>query len=461
MKSLHRRRSALFTWVLVLALAGTAALARRTPAPGGDVTVALPADMVEKFIEAHRTIPLIERVHAMDARSLVFERPLAGASGWRSAILTRVTSRDRAQEWALESDLPAKLVEAVVKRCLDTSDSAAGWPAQVIRATGIQAEVTLERSTVRVRFSNSFGPFVELLAGCLVHEAALAPYALVSGRALEAQQTALEGVPALTRIELRPDGETGQLVVGGESVAGYGTLVAPYADMLLLVQIEPLLAKDLLRLAPPDGSLLTFHAELRPDLLVATYWAGRGRPTIGILPPGLAPARPLPDTPMTARPLPLTLAPLDEAAERIIVHRAADDALVGGVVDRLAVLLRTRGYGLKTVPLARVSSGLSVVRWRPDSDDPALALLAFAGQHASLHDDAGRRLLADPRLLSSDFDERMSGAIALERSWVESRRVVPLLLAELHYTVDIALKGVRIRPDGIPVFDDAYWSGAR
>jgi hypothetical protein len=456
-----QRRTTTFVIVALLALAGGAARARRTPAPGGEVTVALPSDMLKSFAEAHRTIPLIERVHALDARSLVFERPLAGASGWRSAILTRLTSSDRGKEWTLESDLPPRLVEAALVRCLDPSVPDPVWPAHVIRATALTVDVRIERSRVRVRFSSSFGPFVELLAGCLVDDPSLAPYGRDDERVLDAQVSALEGVPALTRIELRPDGEAGHLVVGGASVAGSGTLVAPYADMLLLVQSDALLVKDPFRLAPPDGSLRTFHAELRPDLLALTYWSGRGGIAIGILPPGLAPARPLPDTPTTGRPLPLTLAPLDDAAERIVVHRAADDPLVGGVVDRLAVLLRTRGYGLKPEPLSSNAGGLTVVRWRPASDDPALALLALAGEHAALHDDAGRRLLADPRLLSADFDERMSGAIALERAWVESRRVVPLLFAELHYTVDTALRGVRIRPDGVPVFDDAYWSDGR
>jgi hypothetical protein len=279
---------------------------------------------------------------------------------------------------------------------------------------------------------------------------------------LEAQARALEGVPALTRIEIRPDSDSGHLVVGGASVAGSGTLVAPYADMVLLVQSDTMLARDPLQLAPPDGSLRTFHAELRPDLLALTYWSGRGGIAIGILPPGLAPARPLPDMPTMLRPLPLTLAPLDDGAPRIAVSHADDDQLIDGVVERLAVLLRTRGYRLKTESLSQDrGDGCTVVRWRPASDDPALALLALAGEHSALHDDNGRKHLNDPRLLSPEFDERMSGAIALERSWVESRRVVPLLFAELHYTVDTALRGVRIRPDGVPVFDDAYWNDGR
>lgn len=455
-------RIAPLSLVVALLLVGGLAEARRTPAPGGNLSIALPADMVPAFVEAHTTIPVVERVSARDPRGRIFEQPLIGAPQWRSALLTRVTSSARATRYALEGDLPPGLVVQVLTSCFDASAPGASWPADVLRAAGISPTIEVDRTRVVVTFPSTFGPFVELLAGCLVRGPNLAPYARVEPSTLAAQRAALEGLPVIVRIELRPDGESGDVVVGGAPSGGAATLIAPYPDVLLLVQGKEAIAKDPFGLSPPDGSLRAFHDELIPDLLAVTYWSGRGGRWPYILPQGLAPARPLPEpTTTSTRPLALTLGPLDERAERIVVRRAENDPLVGGVVDRLAVLLRTRGYGLTPMAPLSSESGVAVVRWRPTSDDPALALLALAGQHAALHDDDTRAWLADPRLLSTDFDERVAGAIALERTWVESRRVVPLLFAELQYAVDPAMRGVRVRPDGVPVVDDAAWSVVR
>lgn len=455
-------RIASFSLVAALLLVGGLAEARRTPAPGGSVSVALPADMVPAFVEAHTTIPVVERVSARDPRGRIFEQPLIGAPSWRSALLTRVTSSARAMRYVLEGEMPPALIVQVLTTCFDVAEPGASWPADVLRAAGTNPTIEIEKSRVVVNFPSTFGPFVELLAGCLVRGPNLAPYARVEPSTLAAQRAALEGLPVIVRIELRPDGESGDVVVGGAPSGGAATIIAPYPDVLLLVQGKDAVTKDPFGLSSPAGSLRTFHDELIPDLLAVTYWSGRGGRWPYILPQGLAPARPLPEpTTSPTRPPALTLGPLDDGAERIVVRRADNDPLVGGVVDRLAVLLRTRGFGLTPMSPLPSATGVAVVRWRPASDDPALALLALAGQHGALHDDDARAWLADPRLLSSDFDERVAGAIALERTWVESRRVVPILFAELQYAVDPAMRGVRVRPDGVPVVDDAAWSVVR
>ena len=47
--------------------------------------------------------------------------------------------------------------------------------------------------------------------------------------------------------------------------------------------------------------------------------------------------------------------------------------------------------------------------------------------------------------------------MALERRWIDERLVVPLMTADRWYAVDPALRGVRIRADGVPLLHDAYW----
>ena len=136
-----------------------------------------------------------------------------------------------------------------------------------------------------------------------------------------------------------------------------------------------------------------------------------------------------------------------------------------GVVERLAVILRNRG---RLADIERASAtddakgGLEILRWRPPTRDPALALLSLAGRRKDLVDDpAVQRALADPLLLSASLDERVAAALSLERAWMDAGLAIPLLTADRWYTVDPDLRGVVLREDGVPVLFDAYFAGAR
>ena len=139
------------------------------------------------------------------------------------------------------------------------------------------------------------------------------------------------------------------------------------------------------------------------------------------------------------------------------------DLLTDAVGERLAVLLRGRGWLLE---LRRASSaiaeGAELVRWRPPTRDAALSLLSFVGEREGLlADDNVKRALADPRLLVADDAARLAAALALERALLDSRLVVPLIVVERAMLVDPDLRGVVIRGDGVPIFDGAWWGGGR
>jgi len=156
----------------------------------------------------------------------------------------------------------------------------------------------------------------------------------------------------------------------------------------------------------------------------------------------------------------LTLETLEPDAPSLLVHREDGLMLVDGVVDRLAVLLRARGFAMEPAPPSKdgLDDGVEVVLWRPDARDPALALLALAGRHPELRGlPAEKTPLANPDLLSGSLEKRMAAAIDLERYWLESHQVVPLLVADRWLGFQPGLRGVKLRPDGVPLLADAYW----
>ena len=94
--------------------------------------------------------------------------------------------------------------------------------------------------------------------------------------------------------------------------------------------------------------------------------------------------------------------------------------------------------------------------------DGARALLSLAGERPELvTDDAMRRAVADPRLLAANADVRLAAAVDVERAWIERHVLVPLMLADRWFSVDPDLRGMMVRPDGVPIFNDAYFGGAR
>jgi hypothetical protein len=459
--------------IATVALLGFEAAARRLPAPGGKITVALPPELVASTTEAHLYVPIVEPALASDLAARLTRPPLAGFTEWRSSVITSIDIDATSRRWELQVDASAALVGEAITRCLSprASSSTPGaaqssWPAAALAARGVTADVDTAASSVVVRFSAPVGVLPELLAGCPLKSASAqytGAYALVAPGVLAWKGGALAPAPLLGIVELASANAPADLIAFGKETPGAGTLLAPFPDVVLLLQSAGARGDDVLGIADKNHGLAGFLSLMRPDLLAVAYAEGRGAPVDGLLPPGVAPARPLKRATGPDKPLPLALLSLGSDAPRVTVRRPEGDPLVDGVVERLALLLRNRG---RLVDMTRPQSselkdGIEVMRWRPPTTDPALALLSLAGTRSELRaKDVARTALADERLLSRNRDDRVAAALALERAWIDLGVAIPLMTADRWFVVDPDLRGVVIRPDGVPLVDGAYFAGA-
>jgi hypothetical protein len=439
--------------------------ARRLPTPGGRVVVALPPLLLEQTRRAHLFSPLLEPAEYVDAGARLAHPPLNGLDGWRSDVLSALESTSDGKRWRLTStSVSMTLLAAATARCLATATGASGaeWPARALAAAGVAVSIGVQASHIDLQFDRPVGVVPELLAGCLLEPAGgspTGPFNAMAANLLAARPGGARGPPLLAVVELRGLGGPADLVGGSPASGSGGALVTQSPDVVLLMQSEKARAQDAFVLKADDG-LAAFRDGLAADLLLDVYHSGRGREADGLLPPGLAPARPLPQ-PRARTAGPLALGTLPATAPRVRMWVSADDALLNGVAERLAVLLRAQGYGLEAEPgpAGELDDGVELLRWRSPTADPALALLSLAGERRELRAATDAAVLADPRLLSGDEEERVAAALELERHWQSRRLVVPLMTAQRWLAVDPGLRGVRLRPDGVPLLDDAWWGG--
>lgn len=429
--------------------------ARRLAAPGGKVTVALPGELVARTIDAHVDVSFVEPAFSDDPAMALAHPALPGFPMWRSSVLTRLVPDDDGRAWTLSATVPAATAAEALTRCL-VRPSSESWPAAVLKASKNAAEVTAVGLQVRVRFSSPFWPVPDLLAGCALRSTSpTGSYAPAGPGVLGWRAGGLgpSGLPGL--IEVTGPGTRADIVAGGAEGPDTITVLAPYPDVVLLVPTSAARARDPLGLLERDGGRRMFARALRADLLAAAYGQGRGAPTETVLPPGVAPARPLPPPAAGVPQAPLTLAPLPQSAPTLAVERESEDALVAGVVERLAVILRNRGIRTELVAAPRpgaTDGGVRILRWRPPTADPALALLALAGTYPQLAVvETAARVLVDPRLVAASAAERTTAALALERAWLEAAAVVPLLTVDRWFVVDPDLRGMQVRDDGVPL----------
>lgn len=450
---------------LVVGALASSSHARRLPAPGGRISLSLPPELIGPTTDAHLYAPFVEPSATTDAGRMLAQPPLPGFPAWRSAVIKKLDVEQGGRVWRIAPAAPVRLVVDALQRCLAAAPGERSWPADVLRATGTTVDVVASGPNALVRFSTPVGPAPELLAGCLLRAAQTppnGPYVLVTPTLLRWQPQPFDVPPLVSFLELRPTGESSDLAASAADVSGAGTVLAPFPDVVLLLQSQEARRSDPLGLKDPAAGTRGFKAALRADLLLAAYGAGRGTAVDAILPPGIAPARPLPEPHGAERAGPLALAHLPPGAPRVVVRKADGDPLVDGVAERLAVLLRARGAAMdaRRTTTEKLEQGVEVLRWRPPTTDPALALLALAGRRHELVDDAAvQKALKDARLLSADAEARLAAALAVERALLDAGVVVPLMTADLWFTIDPDLRGVAIRPDGVPLLDDAYWGG--
>lgn len=459
---------------LAVLVASSASLARRAPSPGGAVVVALPPELAPAFLEAHTYVPLLT---PRDERELVDDggfNVVDGAPGQRSTVLRSVAREADGLRWRLRARAPVADLAHAVGRCLE-GRSERRFAATALAAAGVSPDVEVVGDEVLVTFSRPVGVLPELLTWCPLRPALggpTGPYALQATGRLAWRSGSFEAPPLLGAIELRGPlssgsaNERADVIVGpGADVGAGATLLSPWPDVIALVQREDTADDDPFGLRDAEGGLPAFRQALRADLLAAAWAAGRGGSTEQLLPPGVAPARPLSTTGLFtgAQAAPLSLSPVSPDAPRLSLLVQDGDVLKDAVAERLAVLLRAR----KTLLDVRRRPGGAVadaelVRWRPPSRDAALSLLSFVGERDDLgREPAVERALADPRLLDGDAATRLAAALVLERALLESRLVVPLVVIERTVTVDPDLRGVVLRGDGVPLLDGAWWGGGR
>ena len=438
---------------IVAACVAHAAHAGRLPAPGGEVAVALPPEWTDAFRDAHTGVALLE-AGALDPRERLARPGLAGTTH-RSRVLSDLAAVDSPATWRLTvaANADAAAVSQALQTCLG---SPRGWPGRVLGAADRAPGVSRAGREITLSFPAPVGPLPALLRGCVVSGDATGsfrPHPRDEGL-LTATAEGPGGGPVIDGVRVRGPKDPADVVVNAAPEGPRGDeLQAPSPDVVLLLQSPQAREVDPLGLVE-DQDVGRFLAHLQPDLLAAVFWDGRGARATGILPPGLGPSRPLPRGEAPIDPPPLTMAALGPDAPAIALHRG-DDTLGAAAGERLVAILRARGVRVDD----EADVALSILRWRPPTMEPALALLELAAARREVFGALAPAVV--DALLPPDPAPGAAAAADLEGVWLRERRVVPLFTAERWISVSPRVRGVRLRPDGVPLLHDAYITGPR
>jgi len=142
--------------------------------------------------------------------------------------------------------------------------------------------------------------------------------------------------------------------------------------------------------------------------------------------------------------------PTTPTAPSVSLDWPSDDPMLAQVAERLALLARSTGLACQAG-----GGGHRLLRFRPESRDPALALLELATLNPELAAVAGD-LLAVPELLSPAPSERALAAIQLERHWLDSGLVLPLMTTQHWLAISRRLHDVELSSDGVPLLSRAW-----
>jgi hypothetical protein len=454
--------------VLCLLVAVTSAHARRSQAPGGTVTVLLPEEQVPAFVEAHTHVTLMEHGPAGPGWSAP---SVVGAGGFRSAAVARV-EHPQPTKWVLHGRTGVSGLATSVERCFNDD---ARWPRQLLQAAGLTVTTTGNDTTATMVSSRALDVMPMMLTACplLVDGGAPSGTFAAAGLRLSKRKSAFEPAPFLQAIQIvvdsaNPDNRTADARSADVRAVhddvtdvrtDTTTLLAPSPSVWVLVQNAAARAEDPLGLRTDDG-LVRLQDEWRIDLLAAVYGAGRAAPTTSLLPTALAPARAVLEPPKSSvAKQPLALQPLPASAPKVRVGVQGGDALAAALVERLALLLRSRGVLLEAVsmPGEGPPPSIQLMRFVPVIDDAAISMLAFVGA-ALNNDEAILTSVRDARLLNADAAIRMAAALDLERSLQQQRALVPLLSVDSAVGVHPQLHGVRVLINGTPRLVDAWWT---
>jgi hypothetical protein len=324
------------------------------------------------------------------------------------------------------------------------------------------SSVSVQKNAVEVVFSQPVGPMSELLKGCVVEplqEQFVGPFIPLGSDGIKLNEQSIVPAPLLKRVVLAKDGYGTELRIVDSAVGNNRRMMlAPYPDLIVLVQSEETLQADPLELFPKEaGGIDKLYSHLASDVLVLAHSAGRGTEFRGLLPPGIVPSRPM-STGNLAKEHTRLRFPVEIGLEqRVSLACDSKDALADGLCKRLGLVLRDKEI-FPRVEEYGADADLRIKRWRSPSSDPGLAMLHLLVSFPQLAVGLEKGQWVVP-LLHEDIASRLEAALALERHLMEKYRIIPLVSVDVVYDVHPALKGVRVREDGIPILWDAWWGG--
>ncbi len=437
MKAVRPLHAAGLALAITLATAPSA-WSRRAPPPGGEVRVYTGQEQLHLLRQSLTTTPLVEP-SSVSTRTLAAAWPPMDGTSLRSRFL-RAASRADSGVWTLEpSGAPPKHLVQSIDQCF--ASGSGSWPSRALEAAQVKTRTSVNpEGYVLLEATPSPGSLLELLQGC---PGPRGPF-VARENGWGSSANAPGGRPYLDAVRLVTDPTEADLVMG--SVETGEQLVADWPDSWFLLPNAAAREADPLGLEEPGG-WARFHDELAAEIILAVRVGGRGASSRVLLPPGVAPSRGTIGALGAEGAPPLTLSSLgDHAPTLALRHESAP--IAGDLAQRLALLLRARGWGVADTadPSARI------VRWRSPTSDAALAVLLLSSEFGLPVPEA--RI---PELLDADSATRTGAALTVERGWIESGMAIPLLTAARVITVNPRLQGVRVRGDGSPNLDDAFW----
>ena len=434
------------------------ATARRLPQPGGSVSIELPPEARRTFLELHRSLPLLRRAHGTAPNERTSLQ--SSTSEWTSHVLESLQSSADHRRWTLSAHPDQRrILRRTLQACLSAGHPTP-WPALVLTRLQVTHTLTPSPHGLTLEFNHPVGPLPELLAGCRVPfnpRRPLGPFQQRRSNTLERNPGSTAPLPLLESITLTESGFQADVRTTRSTDASLSVLVAPVPDVILLLQEPTTRSVDPLKLASPEG-LTQFYQQLGAPLLLSVHHETYGIPTRAILPPGVAPPRPLPlaTSDSGAR---LSLPPLGDDSPTHTLLTTVNTPLFQSLAERLSVLYRHHGYRLQERP-APAPGTTRLVAWRSPTPDPALAILHLANayQQQCGVPPSDTPLKLREQLLSAHLETRLEAALLLEREWVSHRVMVPLATLSAWYEINPHLRGVRIASEGVPLLHDAFWS---
>ena len=442
-----------------------AASARNDLSDSQKVRVALPQHLIEKSVEAHTHAPLVEAIPDAEPSSLLDNPTLPRFPMFRSRFVHAMVPSEAHRTWRLVVSVDARnLVIASLRKCFSQNEANdEAWPAAVLRAAGNRVQIVPGEDELELRFTSPLGPLPALLAGCMAY----GPGPSKTGRfqergpaQLEAFVSQANGGPTLQRIEFQTQ-SVGADVFSGE--AHHVDKLLHYQssrNLLFLLSGKNHEGVGLWKLTEPEARS-HFVRAMGPQTLLDAFAGGNGDAVERLLPSAWTSRQAPPRHASGLRPAPpLRLSSLGPEALVVRIQVPLEDELAWATAERIAVLMRSVGARGVVFPNNMDNDKdheLALIRWYPESDDDALSLLALAGRHAELSRVEYRALLQDPRFLSPSAAQRREAAHALETAWLQSGVLLPLMVSRSWLAIPPTLKGIHVRSDGVPIFEQAYW----